>query len=566
MADMEIINETALKLTMDDVYGVGVDDYEALSNKPKINNVEVSGSKSLDDYGIVSKDDISAAKKTIDDHISDTSNPHNVTAEQLNLAAFVTPEMYGAVGDGKTDDTHAFQMAVNKSDTLVLTCGKSYVLTGDIDAKTKTRLYIDGNFASICGGTFIVNSNDTVTDWRHSYSTESVFIRNVTIRPHNPSGANTFNAVEREIDYRPFIISGSGIRLENIRVVNRPNVVALFDEYIDQVEWRKVSATLNPDALDKSKCIVAQGVIDKTGANVAYTEGSAGDGYVFASVNEFNIKDLPGYCLIQPKNKQCLFEGCIQNYIILHGNGETLFNSCHFESHSSVTVASDAKEQRMSITFVSCFFYAQTPLPQVATYIGCVWNRSEYLENITGMKTLPSSKSKYISCRDNYHAFDNYTNPKWKSNIKSTYWIEHFDFNIEQNSFQDTVVENGDVSVTVIVSLNEYVDTCKRIVTKSATVSKQFTLAFNNARNLYMHIYVTHTDGTITHHMLYSENAYSMKVAFIGYYAYLVEVEGTKPDLALYPSVSLPTEIVASVPSPSVISQLSRYGSIYDAS
>nr|DAN76710.1 MAG TPA: hypothetical protein [Caudoviricetes sp.] len=133
-------------------------------------------------------------------------------------------------------------------------------------------------------------------------------------------------------------------------------------------------------------------------------------------------------------------------------------------------------------------------------------------------------------------------------------------------SFQDTVVEGGNVSITVIVSLNEYVDTCKRIVTKSATVSKQFKLKFKAARNLYLHIYITHADGTITHHRLYSEYAYSMQVNFIGYYAYLTEVEGAPIDLDLYPSSSLPTEIVKSVPSPSVISQLSRYGSIYDVS
>lgn len=40
---------------------VGVYKYDELRDKPKINDVEVSGSKSLDDYGIASKADVEKA-------------------------------------------------------------------------------------------------------------------------------------------------------------------------------------------------------------------------------------------------------------------------------------------------------------------------------------------------------------------------------------------------------------------------------------------------------------------------------------------------------------------------
>lgn len=82
MTNMEITNETALKLTMDDIYGVGVDDYEALSNKPKINSVEVSGSKTLDDYGIASNDTLAKSVNSIQTQIGSmsTTSPTFVTS------------------------------------------------------------------------------------------------------------------------------------------------------------------------------------------------------------------------------------------------------------------------------------------------------------------------------------------------------------------------------------------------------------------------------------------------------------------------------------------------------
>lgn len=44
---------------------VGVYKYDELRDKPKINDVEVSGSKSLDDYGIASKADVDAVASSM---------------------------------------------------------------------------------------------------------------------------------------------------------------------------------------------------------------------------------------------------------------------------------------------------------------------------------------------------------------------------------------------------------------------------------------------------------------------------------------------------------------------
>ena len=49
--DMSVLNPVGVPIA-------GVSKYDELKDKPKINGVEVSGSKSLDDYGIASKADV----------------------------------------------------------------------------------------------------------------------------------------------------------------------------------------------------------------------------------------------------------------------------------------------------------------------------------------------------------------------------------------------------------------------------------------------------------------------------------------------------------------------------
>lgn len=78
MDDYKIImlaDDDHLTVKLDSVSVVGTDDYNALTNIPKINNVEVKGEKTLEDYDIESA---SEAKKKFENlnskiniHVSD---------------------------------------------------------------------------------------------------------------------------------------------------------------------------------------------------------------------------------------------------------------------------------------------------------------------------------------------------------------------------------------------------------------------------------------------------------------------------------------------------------------
>lgn len=104
-------------------------------------------------------------------YISDDSNKH-----------YFEPESYGANGDGKSDDTHAIQKAIdkaNKSDkvkSVHLRANRSYVITSSLIIKegvelvleSSTRLQIKGDFrgieleknASLIGGVIeVITSN-----------------------------------------------------------------------------------------------------------------------------------------------------------------------------------------------------------------------------------------------------------------------------------------------------------------------------------------------------------------------------------------------------------------------
>lgn len=78
------------------------------------------------------------------------------------LKTIVIPEMFGAVGDGLTDDTTAFKLAFDfcKKHNLILTSnGRTYLLSGNIEIPD---IVIDFNYGTIKGYNNVIKLNNTV--------------------------------------------------------------------------------------------------------------------------------------------------------------------------------------------------------------------------------------------------------------------------------------------------------------------------------------------------------------------------------------------------------------------
>ena len=89
MDDYKIImlaDDDHLTVKMDSVSVVGTDDYNALTNIPKINNIEVKGEKTLEDYDIESaseaKKEHATLNSKIDKHASN-SDIHVTLTDKL---------------------------------------------------------------------------------------------------------------------------------------------------------------------------------------------------------------------------------------------------------------------------------------------------------------------------------------------------------------------------------------------------------------------------------------------------------------------------------------------------
>lgn len=119
---------------------------------------------------VISAPEIIAArggKATLGERLDETNAQ---LAEKVNKdeLTYVTPEMFGAVGDGVTDDTIAIQSAFNSAKNVKFSGGKTYVITNSINV-LQTLISVDFGNCNIKSKTtepcFKVNKDNPKTDY-----------------------------------------------------------------------------------------------------------------------------------------------------------------------------------------------------------------------------------------------------------------------------------------------------------------------------------------------------------------------------------------------------------------
>lgn len=155
-----------------------------------------------------------AVNRWLDEHPEavTTVEDHSLTYDKFVLGAlgYVTPEMYGAKGDGRTDDTAALQDCIAEND-IVCMIG-TYLISGEISLHNNLRIYGFGK------GTII--KNDEVENqyaalcYYYDYDTVSSLLENVTIDGLTIVGVQHWTG--RTVSGRD---NDCGIRIRNIAPV-----------------------------------------------------------------------------------------------------------------------------------------------------------------------------------------------------------------------------------------------------------------------------------------------------------------------------------------------------------
>ena len=245
---------------------------------------------------------------------------------------YVTPEQFGAVGDGTTDDTEAFRQAIETEYPIICMPGKNYYFANEI-VTSKTRVNIDGNYSHLTAFALKINVNDDETSWNsgESYPQPESTIKNVL-----------FDNIE--MDY--CIKTGIPLKLQNIKFNNYGSCLKNYGPYMDYMVLDNIH------------------IVHHTGTEYAIDLAYLGDQHVFKEVHcagDFSTDNFANKFIRISGCNSAKFENCILNGFVDIYDSTVIFDSCHMENPGGIGLGENADSS--NIKFLGCFFWDMFKMP-----------------------------------------------------------------------------------------------------------------------------------------------------------------------------------------------------------
>lgn len=246
---------------------------------------------------------------------------------------YVTPEMFGAKGDGATDDTNAFLQAIQTEKPIVCKSYTTYYFKNPIILPNLTNINIYGNNCTLKNFALKINVNDDETSWNsgESYPQPESIIKNVL-----------FDNIE--MDY--CIKTGIPLKLQNIKFNNYGSCLKNYGPYMDYMVLDNII------------------IVYHTGTEYAIDLAYLGDQHVFKElhcIGDFSTEDFANKFIRISGCNSAKFENCILNGFVDIYDSTVIFDSCHMENPGGIGLGEDADSS--NIKFLGCFFWDMFKMP-----------------------------------------------------------------------------------------------------------------------------------------------------------------------------------------------------------
>ena len=393
-------------------------------------------------------------------------------------AYYVTPEQFGAVGDGVTDDTEAFRQAIETELPIVCMAGKDYYFANEI-VTDKTRINIDGNYSHFTAFRLKINLNDDETNWKASYPHPNSVIQNVYFMNKN------------NMDY--CIKTGVPMKFVNVDVYYYDLWLKNYGDYMDYFVFDNLAINSRPS--NNYHCI-----------ELSYL----GDNHVFRECRFGGYDSNTNYVQVSG-SKAVNFIDCVINGNVTIYQSVVNFNGCHFENTGQIIIGDT--NLNSVVNFNGCFFFDQytVTVGKNVFYSGCGFlvnyrtygGQNDYMSlNTKNCIIFCSTESANTNCNV---VIDDLRKSEYPNVVYSGNKVV-FTPLVLSNTQKTWGIATGAYTYKFFQSCNPYsidygdpsYSTGEESVTVAADTScVQFRSNYDTYPNMFIHAYRTAPDGSI---------------------------------------------------------------------